>query len=726
MQEAVSRQPQTTAPNDFNLDRELPENLVRLDDISSNFYWSWQPDGTALFRDISPDLWVKCEQNPRVFLSKVDPLLLAQRSADPAYVERLNNFAAKFDRYISESPATFGIVAPATPAAYFCAEYGVHNSLPNYSGGLGILAGDHLKSASDLNVPLVAIGLLYRFGYFRQNIGHDGWQEEAYSDVFDSKLAVTPVTGDDGQRIAVAVHIRGREVYAQVWLARVGRISLYLLDTNVPQNAEVDRLITGHLYGGDAETRIVQEKVLGIGGVRLLRTLSIEPSVYHLNEGHSAFLTLELAHEFLAANPSATFDDAVKNVREKCVFTTHTPVDAGNDAFDPATLQACFSSEYIDSLKISRDTFFDLGRTNPENDAEFFGMTPLAIRMCRAANGVSEKHGEVSRNLWLKMFPELSAAEDVPIKFVTNGVHAPTWIAPVFQELFSRQFGSDWHTIVRDSSAWAAAVESIPDSEIWAAHRTQKELLVAFIRERTRSHDTGATDTINERANTENLFSPTALTIGFARRVAAYKRWDLIVSDIDRLLRLVDDPDRPVQFVFAGKAHPQDNTAKTILQNLMSINHDSHWQKRAVFIEDYDQEVARYLVHGVDVWMNVPRRPLEASGTSGMKAAMNGALNFSVLDGWWIEGYNNDNGFAIGGLVDGSDDNTTDAEDAEALYSTLENVIVPAFHSDGDDGIPQDWIRRMKNSIATLTPMFSSDRMVKDYIEKVYNASTPA
>ena len=723
MQQATSTQQEPAAVTEFRFDRELPNDLKRLADISANFYWSWQPDGNALFRDISPEIWKSCEQNPRVFLQKVEPMLLVQKASDPAYLQRLNAFAAKFDAYLGEPRGSFGTVTAERPASYFCAEYGVHNSLPNYSGGLGILAGDHLKSASDLNVPLVAIGLLYRFGYFRQNIGHDGWQEEHYSDVFESSLALSPLTDDGGERVQIAVHIRGREVFAQAWLAHVGRVALYLLDTNVPQNAEVDRLITGHLYGGDSETRIVQEKVLGIGGVRLLRKLNIEPSVYHLNEGHSAFLTLELAQEYLSENASATFDDAVAKVREKCVFTTHTPVDAGNDAFDPKTLQECFSSEYIDALKISRDRFLDLGRTNTENDSEFFGMTPLAIRMCRSANGVSEKHGEVSRNLWLKMFPGIGSEDQVPITSVTNGVHAPTWVAPIYQDLFSRSFGTDWHEQVRDASGWAAAVERIPDAAIWSAHLTQKELLVAFIRERTASQDTGASDTINERADTSNLFSPGALTIGFARRVAAYKRWDLIVSDLDRLLKLVDDNDRPVQFVFAGKAHPQDNTAKTILQHLMSINHDSNWQRRAVFIEDYDQEVARYLVHGVDVWMNVPRRPLEASGTSGMKAAMNGVLNFSVLDGWWIEGYNGDNGFAIGGLENQADDGSTDAADAEALYSTLENVIVPSYYGRGEDGIPHEWVRRMKNSIATLTPMFSSDRMVSEYIRRIYNSS---
>lgn len=725
MQNAVIRKIEAADPVDFRINRELPAGLECLRDISLNFYWSWNPDGVDLFRDINAELWAECEQNPRVLLEKADPFLLAQKAANPAYIERMNAFASKFHRYISAPPASFGGVTPENPAVYFCAEYGVHNSLPNYSGGLGILAGDHLKSASDLNVPLIAVGLLYRFGYFRQRIAHDGWQEESYADIFTSRLAVTPVMSADGERVTVTVRIRERDVFAQAWLAKVGRVSLYLLDTNVPMNSDVDRLITGHLYGGDSETRVVQEAVLGIGGVRLLRKLKINPFVYHLNEGHSAFLTLELAREAILAEPAMTFDAAAEFVRERCVFTTHTPVDAGNDAFDPEIMRRCFGSDYVESLKISGDRFLDLGRTDPGDHSEFFGMTPLAIRMCRTANGVSKKHGEVSRNLWLKMFPELNSADSVPIAHVTNGVHAPTWIAPIFQSLFSRSVGPDWGSVIHRPAEWAAAVRNIPDDEIWSAHSAQKELLIAFIRERTSSQETGARETINEHADARQLFSPDALTIGFARRVAAYKRWDLLLSDIDRLLRLVDNAERPVQFVFAGKAHPQDRTAKQILQNLMSINHDSNWQKRAVFIEDYDQEVARYLVHGVDVWMNVPRRPLEASGTSGMKAAMNGALNFSVLDGWWIEGFNGENGFTIGRSEYDAYESTTDAEDAESLYSTLENTIVPAFHDRGADGLPHAWIERMKNSIATLTPAFSSDRMVREYIEKIYNPPNP-
>ncbi|MEP7077245.1 MAG: alpha-glucan family phosphorylase, partial [Acidobacteriota bacterium] len=655
----------------------------------------------------------------RLLLKKIKSFRLWQKAADPSYLERLRAFEQKTRDYLGAAPASFQHISAESPVAYFCAEYGVHNSLPNYSGGLGILAGDHLKSASDLNIPLTAVGLLYRYGYFRQKVAHDGWQEEAYSDVFESELAVTPVTDENGERTLVMVRIREREVYAQAWLARVGRISLYLLDTNIEENAEVDRLITGHLYGGDSETRIVQEKVLGIGGVRLLRKLGVEPAVYHLNEGHSAFLTLELAREFLAATPKASFADAQAAIRQNCVFTTHTPVSAGNDVFSPVQLRDCFDANFIDALKLTEDEFFALGRTDPADTEEYFGMTPLAIRMTRSANGVSEKHGEVSRELWLKMFPEKTEADQVPITYITNGVHPPTWIAGVLQDVYAKEIGGDWQEVLRDPNTWANRLDKISDETIWNSHRTLKNLLIAFIREKTRAKETGDFDTIHEHEDTHKLFSPDVLTIGFARRVAAYKRWDLLFADLDRLLRMVDDHERPVQFVFAGKAHPQDKTAKTILQHLMSINNDSNWQNRAVFIEDYDQEIARYLVHGVDVWMNVPKRPLEASGTSGEKAAMNGVLNFSILDGWWIEGYNGENGFAIGELSEG-DEETVNADDAESLYSTLEDQIVPLYYRVDGSGRPAAWIAKMRNALKTLTPNFSSDRMVSDYLQRIY------
>ncbi|MBX3292544.1 MAG: alpha-glucan family phosphorylase [Acidobacteria bacterium] len=688
---STQAQPSPVFRQDFELNRELPPQLNELEALSRNFWWSWHPEATSLFRDIDPVLWDECEQNPRALLRRIGEFELRRRATDSLYLQRLAGVSRAFEEYLE--------LDTGSRIAYFCAEYGVHHSLPNYSGGLGILAGDHLKSASDLNTPLAAIGLFYRYGYFRQRIGHDGWQNETYNDLFESDLALTPVVDGEGSPITVCVHIRGREVTARAWLANVGRIRLYLLDSNMPENSDDDRLITGHLYGGDTETRIVQEKLLGIGGVRLLRKLGISPEVYHLNEGHAAFSTLELAREYLEENTDAGFADAVESVREMCVFTTHTPVAAGNDMFEPKLLRECFSDEFIAALKLTDNEFLALGRSDLTDDAEFFGMTPLAIRMCRSSNGVSEKHGEVSRGLWKKMFPKLDSENDVPITHVTNGVHSPTWIAPLLQDVLRN--GCD-------------------DGELWDAHCRLKRLLITFLRERTRSSATGSTQTINEHRDTSSLLDPDALTIGFARRVAAYKRWSLIFSDIDRLLRLVDDEQRPVQFVFAGKAHPQDNTAKTILQELMSINHDSGWQRRAVFVEDYDQEVARYLVHGVDVWLNLPLRPMEASGTSGMKAAMNGVLNMSILDGWWIEGYNGENGFAIGDLEKELTDEEMDKNDSASFYDVLENSVIPAFYDRGSDGLPKAWIRMMRNSIDTLTPQFSSDRMVNDYITEIY------
>ena len=725
MQTAAGLQTEQIFKTNFYHQRELPENLQFLDALSWNFYWSWKPEAAKLFRELDSSLWDKCEQNPRLLLKKISELRLWQKSGDEEYVSVLRKFAEKFDDYLSAAPNNFGKITKENPIAYFCAEYGVHNSLPIYSGGLGILAGDHLKSASDGNVPLVAVGLLYRYGYFRQKIAHDGWQDERYLDSFENELALFPVLDETGKRIIIKIHIRRREVLAQAWLAKIGRISLYLLDTNVPENSEDDRLITGHLYGGDTETRIVQEKILGIGGVRLLRKLGITPSVYHLNEGHSAFLTLELAREFLLENPDSNFDDAVAVVREQCVFTTHTPISAGNDVFPPEQIEDCFDGNFIAALKISKAELFALGKTNPKDAEEWFGMTPLALRMSRSANGVSEKHGEVSRELWLKMFPEKTSADEVPITHITNGVHAPTWIAPAFQTLYEKHIGADWAEVLKDETAWSEKIERIPDREIWQTHRQLKQLLVAYIRRQTFSKETGLHETINEHEDTRKLFSADVLTIGFARRVAGYKRWDLILTDLDRLLKMVSDEQKPVQFVFAGKAHPQDKNAKALLQKLMSLDENSAWRKRAVFIEDYDQEVARYLVQGVDVWLNVPRRPLEASGTSGQKVAMNGGLNLSILDGWWVEGYNGENGFSIGVAEDENvtDEATIDAQDAESLYQVLETEVVPVYYDKDENDLPSDWIRRMKNSLMTLTHQFSSDRMVKDYIEKIYNRS---
>lgn len=703
--------------------RRLPETLEALERISRNYWWSWAADGAAVFRDLDQQLWDDCEQNPRCLLSEVSELRLTKMATDPVYAERVRRLAENFDRYMNPATATWAqrhvALSWERPVAYFCAEFGVHSSAQLYSGGLGILAGDHLKSASDLGLPLVAVGLLYNYGYFRQRLRRDGWQEEHYGKIEPSKLPLTLVEErETGTPLRVELDIRGRRVGLQVWRMDVGRVKLYLLDSNVGENAETDRLITGHLYGGDRETRCVQEIVLGVGGVRLLRRLGIEPHVFHLNEGHSAFLTLELARELIAEGRG--FSEAAPQVRDRCVFTTHTPVAAGHDEFLPALVEYCFGRPYIESLGLSDEEFFDLGRVTAGNEEELFGLTPLALRMCRSTNGVSRRHGEVSRELWRDIYPGRTV-EEVPVGFITNGVHAPTWVAPLIRRLYERYVAEDWNERECDAELWQRGLAHMPDEELWRAHRLLKQRLIAFARHRLFHARLQQGDPAGHAAAAHDLFDPEALTIGFARRVAAYKRWSLLLADRERLLRLIHNEERPVQFIFAGKAHPQDEVAKGILQQLALWKYDPRVMRRAVFIQDYDQEIARQLVQAVDVWMNVPRRPLEASGTSGEKVAMNGGLNLSVLDGWWIEGYDGTNGWAVGEertltgeLYD------EDAADAESLYRVLEEQVVPTFYERDQDGIPRRWVRMMKRSIETLVPTFNSDRMVQDYAQQIY------
>jgi starch phosphorylase len=700
--------------------RILPSPLRALERLSWNYWWSWSADGAGVYRDLDADFWDECEHNPRLLLAQVSEYRLAEMATDPVYLDRVRKLADQFDDYLALGPIrSFGIV-PESPVAYFCAEYGVHNSLPLYSGGLGVLAGDHLKSASDLRLPLVAVGLLYHYGYFRQRLSREGWQEESYRETDPDELPLKRITAEDGAPLLIEVFIRERTVRAQVWRADIGRVPLYLLDTNISENQETDRWVTGHLYGGDRETRIVQEMLLGIGGVRLIRKLGIEPSVFHLNEGHSAFLTLELAREIIHSR-GLNFAEAAKQVRQRAVFTTHTPVAAGNDEFEIDLLTRSFGPGYVKELGLSHEEFVALGRTDPANHREPFGLTPLAIRMCRSTNGVSRKHGEVSRALWQKLWPE-ETIEHVPITYVTNGVHAPTWVAPLIRSLFEKYAGPDWSSLSRDRSLWAQAVARIPDEELWNAHLLMKERLVAFIRQRSflaRLHQDESAEAI---AAAQSMFESRALTIGFARRVAGYKRWNLVLKDTKRLLGIINNVERPVQFVFAGKAHPQDQEAKLVLQEVALWGSSSGVGNRSVFLQNYDHEIARQLVQSVDVWLNVPRRPLEASGTSGEKVAMNGGLNLSVLDGWWLEGYDGTNGFAIGSSVEGAENANVDRSDAESLYSLLERQVVPLYYDRAGDGLPRKWIAMMKNAIATLVPEFNSDRMVEEYARRIYSS----
>src|SRR6201988_1876495 len=664
----------------------IPAPLMPLERLAWNYWWSWAADGASVFRDLDAEIWEECEHNPRQLLSRTSAYRLAQAATDPVYLERVRRIDEAFNSYLSNTHSwhdSNSSITHQTPVAYFCAEYGVHNSLPLYSGGLGILAGDHLKSASDLGLPLISVGLLYRYGYFRQRLRNDGWQEEHYGETHPRELPISLINNVDGSPLLIDLTIRERTVLAQVWRADVGRVQLYLLDTNIPENVETDRWVTGHLYGGDRETRIVQEMLLGIGGVRLLRKLGVTPHVFHLNEGHSAFLTLELAREIIQAQ-GCSMKEAISQVREKCVFTTHTPVAAGNDEFDAALVTRAFGPSYFKELGLTEEEFLALGRVDPANKTERYGLTPLAIRMCRSTNGVSRKHGEVSRALWQKLWANKKLAE-VPISYITNGVHAPTWISPLLRDLFEKHVGQDWEIKLRNQDVWSEAVARIPDEGIWNAHLRLKERLVAFIRQRSLQTRITAGERADYIEAATTMFDPAALTIGFARRVAGYKRWNLLLTDPQRLLRIINHEERPVQFVFAGKAHPQDEGSKLVLQQLARWKYDSAVRQRAVFLEDYDQEIARQLVQSVDVWLNVPRRPQEASGTSGEKVAMNGGLNLSILDGWWLEGYDGTNGFAIGsGFAPASGNESTevaavDAADAESLYRTLEQEVVPLF-----------------------------------------------
>ena len=701
----------------------LPEPLIPLERLAWNYWWSWAADGESVFRDLDPESWEECEHNPRRLLAKTSAYRLAEAATDPVYLERLGRLNESFQSYMSVTPHwqhEGNAITSDHPAAYFCAEFGVHTSLPLYSGGLGILAGDHLKSASDLGLPLVAVGLLYRYGYFRQRLRNDGWQEEHYGETFPNDLPIHQVKDQNDAPLRIEVMIRERKVLAQVWRAGIGRVKLYLLDTNIPENVETDRWVTGHLYGGDRETRIVQEMLLGIGGVRLLRKLGVSPCVFHLNEGHSAFLTLELAREIVQTT-GQPFAAASGIVKQRSVFTTHTPVAAGNDEFDAALVTRAFGPGYLSELGLTEEEFLALGRVDGDNNSERFGLTPLALRMCRATNGVSRKHGEVSRALWQKLWPD-KKLEEIPIGHITNGVHAPTWVSPLLRHLLEQYVGQDWENKIRNPDAWSEAVARIPNQELWAAHVSLKERLVAFIRHRSFQTRTSAGERADYIEAAKSVFDPAALTIGFARRVAGYKRWNLILTDRERLLRLVNNEERPVQFVFAGKAHPQDEGSKLVLQQLAKWKYDPLVRHRAVFLEDYDQEIARQLVQSVDVWLNVPRRPQEASGTSGEKVAINGGLNFSILDGWWLEGYDGSNGFAIGNGNDSASVAEIDAGDAESLYRKLESEVVPLFYDREDDGLPHKWIGMMKRAIQTLAPKYNSDRMVEEYARYIYLA----
>ncbi|WP_250124494.1 alpha-glucan family phosphorylase [Chroococcidiopsis sp. CCMEE 29] len=708
------------------LSKNLPVPLKRLADLAYNYWWSWTNERVFLFQNIAPQEWERHGHNPVAVLESASYERLTQLAEDPFYIKQMSALVAEFDQYMTQQDTWVSRVAPQIsgerPIAYFCAEFGIHESLPVYSGGLGILAGDHLKSASDLGVPLVGVGLLYRQGYFRQRLNRSGWQEDYYIDNPFHQMPLELIKNDQGEPLTIKLEIRQRLVKVQIWRVQVGRVKLYLLDTDRPDNDPIDRWLTGHLYGGNQETRIAQEVVLGIGGVRALEALGINPSVYHLNEGHAAFCTLEIARLEIERT-GKSFYDIEAEVRNSCVFTTHTPVPAGHDVFSPDLMDSYFA-HYWHQMRLSREQFLALGARRLGDPWEPFGMTVLALRMCRAANGVSELHGQVSRKMWTILYPDRSE-EKVPIGYITNGVHAPTWTAPLMADLYAQYFGEDWKTHAVDPQMWAK-VDQIPDEELWWRHQVLKERLIAHTRFKIKKARAERGEDYSRIEATETLLDPKVLTIGFARRFSPYKRGDLILRDAERALKIFGNPERPLQIVFAGKAHPADEEGKRIIQRLMEWCQHPAIRNRVALIEDYDIYTGQKLVQGVDVWLNNPRRPLEASGTSGQKVCFNGGINCSVLDGWWCEGYQvGQDGKGINGWAIGEDAHTSDQElqdriDSQSLYQLLEEEIIPLYYDQDANGISHGWIQMMKASIKTNAPLFNTDRMIADYVTQVY------
>ena len=697
---------------------DLPKRIVRLGELAYNLWWTWQPEAARLFGKLDYDMWERLGHNPIRLLREIGRPRLKQAMEDKDYLALYDEVFASYDSYFSDSNTWTHQNHPefaSHPIAYFSMEFGLHETLPIYSGGLGVLAGDHLKEASDLGLPLTGIGFMYAQGYFSQRISEDGWQEALNNPLLFENLPVLPVFGKDKQRVTFDVEFPDRTLRVQIWEVRVGRVPLYLLDSNVDVNSDVDRLLTARLYWSDLDRRVMQEVLLGIGGVRALRTLGLSPAVWHMNEGHAAFLTLERARELIEDGDD--FETAIAKTRGQNVFTTHTPVPAGNDEF-PLWLIEKYLGAIIPQLKLTRDQFFDIAR-HQHGHNETFSMGILALKSSNGRNGVSELHGDVSRKMWHFLWED-KKEEDVPIDFVTNGVHTANWLARRLKNLFNKYLGADWYDHLDEPGFWSK-VDEIPDDELWEVRLHLKRKLSFYLRERVRERWTVGGFHPVQVVSSGVMINPYALTIGFARRFATYKRASLVMRDVDRLLEIVNRPNMPVQIIFAGKAHPADEPGKQLIQQVYRTVKRAETGGRIVFIEDYEMNLARYLVQGVDVWMNTPRRPYEASGTSGMKAALNGALNFSVLDGWWREAYNGKNGWSIGEDKEYESNDAQDAQDAESLYNTLEKEIIPLYYDRDPKEISHEWVARIKDNLKTNIPQFSTRRMVKQYVEKFYS-----
>lgn len=691
----------------------------KLSELARNMWWSWQPDVTAIFREIDPKLWSALSHNPILLLREYGPDRLEARAREEVLHSRINAAYREWKEYM-EATDTWGHthagVLGFRPAAYFSAEFGLHESFRIYSGGLGVLAGDHLKSASDLGIPLVGIGLFYHEGYFTQLVDGHGWQQEEYAHADPMDLPMREALAADGKPVQVAIDTRTGRIHAKIWKVDVGRIPLYLLDSNIPENNPDDRRLTARLYGGDHRTRIRQELLLGVGGVKALTALGIKPRVVHMNEGHSAFAPLELIRMRMQ-NDGLSFDDSLREIAAMGAFTTHTPVAAGHDRFDGGLVEEHLGP-LRDAIGLDYEGFQGLGRVDPHHHGESFCMTVLAFKTSRRANAVSNLHGVVSRRMWRNLWPWRSE-EEIPIGHITNGVHVSTWLAQQIRVLYDRILPAKWYLRTGEPEVWAP-FEQVKPTELWETHQSLKNRLIVYARYRLvqQGKRNGLRDQDLEQF--QNVLDPQALLIGFARRFAPYKRADLLTRDLNLLERIVNDATRPVQFIFAGKAHPADDFGKQIAQRIYRLSQNPKLKGGVVFLEDYDMNLGRHLVQGVDVWLNNPRRPLEASGTSGQKVVLNGGLNLSVLDGWWAEAFDGMNGFAIGDGLIHVNQEIQDARDADSLMQVLTEQVVPIYYDRDQDDLPQDWIRRMKRSVRTLGWRFNADRMVMDYVREAY------
>lgn len=697
-------------------DWNLPERIARMKDLAYNLWWSWHPEARALFKEVDRSLWTETHHNPVILLRSCPPARLAEIQNDANFMARYDAVMKSFDHYLTGADTWFSKAHPEMKGqsiGYFSAEFGVHNSLRIYSGGLGILAGDHCKAASDLGVPLVGVGFMYPMGYVQQRISTDGWQQNVYEPVDWDSSPIRPVLGPSGGRMILDIPLGRGTVKVAVWRVQVGRVSLYLMDTNVDGNSPADREISGKLYGGDRTTRLRQEIILGIGGVRVLRALGVHPAVFHANEGHSSFLFLELVREKVSAGKS--LDQAQREVAEMSVFTTHTPVEAGHDVFAEEMISEYFS-DYWPQLKVEREQFLDFARVPGHTG---WNMTALALKLAGRRNAVSRRHGQVSREMWKSLWPS-RPVEQVPISHVTNGVHLATWVQQDLGYVYDRYLGEDWRERQDDAAMWSKAA-SIPDEVLWLQHNRNKAALMQMMRARARARWMNDKGEAVQALAGGALLDQSALTIGFARRFAGYKRATLVLHDIERLKKMLLNSWRPIQLVFAGKAHPADDGGKTLIQQVYRLAKDPAFGGRIAFVEDYDMHIARYLVQGVDIWLNNPLAPLEACGTSGEKAGANGVPNFSVLDGWWEEGFNGANGWQIGvpgGRGSGPEADNADAED---IYRTLEEKIIPLYYDRDDVLIPRGWIKLMKESIRSVASTYGASRMVKDYVNQLYS-----